>query len=319
MSKNNTINILICLDDLDWNYTRHCAVTMLSVLETNKNNKIKFYIISSCLPEDNINELNRIVNEHNQEIEFIIHDNIIPEYIKSLLINSVNLTRWTRYRLFFNLYIKDIDRILYLDCDTIIVKDLSWFYNMDMEWKAIVGVCDPFIYEKRILDTNHYINAWVLLIDANKYGKQPVTEGKIKSINNRYWKYLSNADQDYLNILFKDDILVCEIWFNYFVVRPFLCLWLENASILHCLAKPYLKYSLCPKHVIKLYYSYLNKTKWKWFPKSTDKSLWKYIFDIIGLFLALCIEKIFWPKWVLRYHSLRITERIHNLLRTKNC
>ena len=221
--------------------------------------------------------------------------------------------------MFFNLYIKNIDRILYLDCDTIVTKDLSKFYNMDMKWKIIAGAGDPFIHEKMILDTDHYINAWVLLIDVKGYDRQPITTKKIKIINNKYGECLSDADQDYLNLLFKDDILICEKWVNYFVVRPFLCFWLSSASILHCLAKPYLKYSLCPKDIINLYYRYLNKTKWKWFPKSTDKTIRKYILDIIGLFLALCIDKIFWPKWVIWFHNLRITEKIHNLLRTKNC
>ena len=102
----NKINILLCIDDFKWDYTRHCAVTILSLLETNQKHRIKIFIMSSFLPKENIEELKRIVNIYNQEIEFIIKDNIIPEDIKNTVINRRNLTRWTRYRLFFPLYIK---------------------------------------------------------------------------------------------------------------------------------------------------------------------------------------------------------------------
>lgn len=323
MNKDNTINILICLDDLDWNYARHCAVTMLSILETNKNNKIKFFILSSCLPEDSIKELKRIAHEYNQEIEFIIRDNIVPDDIKSLLIyHNKNLTRWTRYRLFFNLYIKDINRILYLDCDTIVAKDLSEFYNMDMEWKTIVGYYDPpvFRYKKKNLNTNSYINAWVLLIDVEKYNNHPITIGAINEVNKAYWQYLNLADQDYLNILFSDEILIYKRCINYLAIRPdpLPNKWIDEAIIIHCVIKPYLKYSLCPRKVIKLYYSYLNKTKRKDYPKEDNsRNILTYFFELLCHFVYLSIECIFWIKRVVWFGNLKISERLRNLFHKK--
>ena len=65
--------------------------------------------------------LKRVIN---QEIEFIIHDNIIPEEIKNAVINCRNLTRGTRYRLFFPNFIKNVDRLLYMDCDVLVTKDI---------------------------------------------------------------------------------------------------------------------------------------------------------------------------------------------------
>jgi hypothetical protein len=48
--------------------------------------------MSSCLPEENVKELERIVKSYNQKIEFIINDNIIPEEIKNKVINRRILT-----------------------------------------------------------------------------------------------------------------------------------------------------------------------------------------------------------------------------------
>jgi len=308
----NTINILIAYDDLDWNYTRHCCVTILSILENNKKNKIKFYIISSCLSKENVDYIKNLVDEYNQDIEFIIRDTVIPKNIQSLLINRGILTWWTFYRLFFNLYIKDVERILYLDCDTIITKDLSYIYNMDMQWKPIAWYYDSEMnrHEREVLDTDHYINAWVLLIDAKEYIKYPITIEKIKQANKKYEKRLNYADQDYLNILFRDEILISERWMNYLITRPFLNSGINKATIIHCLYKPYLKYSFCPKKVKKLYYHYLNKTKWKWYPEKVNWNLTNYIVENLHKLLILIILKIFGVKWVFYYDNLRLKERV---------
>lgn len=49
--------------------------------------------MTSFMSQENIDEFKRIVNQFNQEIEFIISENIIPEELKSIIINRKNLTR----------------------------------------------------------------------------------------------------------------------------------------------------------------------------------------------------------------------------------
>ena len=88
--------------------------------------------MSSCISQENIEELKRIVELYSQEIEFIIDKNIVPEDLKKVIINKNNLTRGAWYRYFFKNYIKDIDRILYIDCDVLIMKDIYQIYNMNM-------------------------------------------------------------------------------------------------------------------------------------------------------------------------------------------
>ena len=257
------MNILLCIDDFKWDYTRHCAVTILSILETNKNHKIKFYIMSSCLSDNNVKELKRIVKMYNQEIEFIIKDSLIPVEIKESVINRRNLTRWTRYRLFFSLYIKNIDRLLYVDCDVLVTKDIKDIYNMDMKWKAIAGYYDTDLtryFSEIYFKTNNYINAGVILIDVHKFNNHKIDKRTIMEINEKYWKHIDNSDQDYLNIIFKNDIYIYGREMNYLVERPFWNKWIDEAVIYHCLAKTYVQHSLSTKKLCTLYYYYLDKT-----------------------------------------------------------
>ena len=267
---NEVMNVLLCIDDFKWNYTRHCAVTILSLLETNKNHKIKIFIMSSCLSEENVNELKRIVKLYDQEIEFIIHDNLIPEEIKNLVINRRNLTWWTWYRLFFPLYIKNIDRILYVDCDVLVTKDIKDIYFMDMKWKAIAWYYDNTpnrFFSEHYFEIKQYINAWVILIDVEKFLKHNISPSSIIKINQKYWTYINNSDQDYLNIIFKDDIYVYGRSLNYQIVGRYFNIWLSKAI---------------PKKLVNLYYNYLRLTKRKGYPNQTY-NLWnlRYIFDFV--------------------------------------
>lgn len=290
------INILLCIDDFKWDYTRHCAVTILSLLETNKNQKIKIFIMSSCLPEENMEELKRIIALYNQEIEFIIQDNIIPGDIKNSVINRRNLTWGTRYRLFFPNFIKGIDRLLYIDCDVLVTKDISKIYNMDMKWKAIAWWHDVPIREylkKRYFWINNYINAWVLLFDAKEYAVNKINASTVNKLNDLYWKYINDSDQDYLNLIFRDDIIIYDETMNYIIENKFFNKWLKNASILHCLQKPYKKWDDVPKSIRNTYFSYLKKTKWdsywlEWDRESATKKLY--------LFITFFVKRFMWKK-----------------------
>lgn len=280
--------------------------------------------MSSNLPKDNIDELKRIVNLYNQEIEFIISDNIVPEWLKKVMINTNNLTWWVRYRRFFPNFIKWIDRILCIDCDVLVMKDISEIYNMDMHWKSIAWYYEPEP-SKTIREwyfwIKNYINNGVLLFDVKKYNAQKINEETINELNKKYSRYREWSDQDKTNIIFNDDIFVYKKWMNYIVERPFFNKWIEDAEILHVLTKPYFEYSLAPKKVCDLYDYYLSKTKWKGYPKSKKVApILGYIYNCSYRLIFLFLNKIFWIKVASaygRFHkeaSLKIYSFIKKIL-----
>lgn len=295
------MNILLCFDDNDWNYTRHAAVTMLSLLETNKKHKIKIYIMSSTLSQENREELKRIVDIYNQEIEFIIREDIVDEELKKIIINKRSLSRWARYRLFFPKYIKWIDRILYMDCDVLVEKDIANIYNANMHWKSIMWYYDimPFAYKEKAFEVNDYINSWVLLFDAKKYNMSKINTKKMLEINKVYWKYFDWADQDKINIIFKDDIIIGKRWMNYQVRNKYFNNWVDTAEIVHCIEKPYVQYASLPKKFINQYYQYLSLTKRKWFPeKKANYWYLKYVYICFYKFCYNLLVLILWEKLI---------------------
>lgn len=297
MDKLENMNILISFDDIDWNYTRHAAVTIFSLLETNKRNKIKIYVLSSNLSQENIDELKRIVKLYNQKIEFIIRDDIVPEELKKVIINKREWIRWPWYRWFFPSCIKNIDRILYMDCDVLVTWDIANIYNMDMHWKAIAGYldCFPFRCKKKVFNLKNYINSWVLLFDAKRYNEKKINVKKMEEINKKYSKYFQWWDQDKANIIFKDDIFVYDKSMNYQIIGKYFNKNLSKAIIVHCLQKPYIKYTCLPSKIINLYYYYLNQTKWKWYPK--QKNNWWLVSNLYPYFYYIYYNFLIFLLW----------------------
>ena len=300
MAKYETINVLLCLDDLKWDYTRHAAVTIISLLETNKTNKIKIYIMSSVIPKENIEELKRIVGLYNQEIEFIIRDDIVPEDLKKVIINKNQLTWWVRYRWFSPLFIKNVDRILSIDCDVLIMKDLKWIYNVDMKWKAIAWYYDlfPFRCKNKIFWIKEYINAGAVLIDFKNYNVKKINSTKMVEINEKYSKYFQWNDQDKINIIFDGDKYIYKKWINYQITNKYFTKWLDDAEIVHSLKKPYVQYANIPKKLVNLYNKYLDLTKWRGYPEKKAKYWYmKHIYITIRSFCFHLLISLLWDEF----------------------
>ena len=103
----------------------------------------------------------------------------------------------------------DVERILYLDCDTIITGDISELENVEFNGNIAMGVkdCISGTYKKNIgLDTDSpYINAGVILFDMDALRKVNINV-EIENYMKKYEKLINYADQDILNGMFKGKI-----------------------------------------------------------------------------------------------------------------
>lgn len=104
---------------------------------------------------------------------------------------------------------KTVDRVLYLDCDTVVTGSIDQLSCMNLKDFTFYGVkdCVGKLYKQNIgLDGNDaYINAGVLLINVNKLRKLDV-KGLIDAYMKKYEKLINYADQDILNGVFKKEI-----------------------------------------------------------------------------------------------------------------
>lgn len=198
------MNVLYTCDD---NYVWLMGVSIISLLENNKKlENISIFILGDNISEYNKEKLKDISLKYNRSITVINMPKIeIPE--------SLLKSRWPRsafYRLYSAQYLpKNIKKVLYLDCDTIVTGDLSKLDEIDIKESLFCGVLDCVgkYYKKNIglSKDSIYINAGVLLINIDDLRKINIFE-ELKKYLNKYQKYINYADQDILNGVFHKKI-----------------------------------------------------------------------------------------------------------------
>ena len=176
---------LYVLYSTDQNYCMHLGISLTSLLENNKKfNNIIIYIIEKDIDDKNKSILLDIVNKYNRKIKFISF-NKVENRIKIDLTNSKSKSIYAR--LFIsNLIPESVEKILYLDCDTIVDKSLYELWNLDIEDCYVAGVQDivPNKYKDMIgmSESDKYINSGVLLINLRLWRKITIEDKFLKFI-----------------------------------------------------------------------------------------------------------------------------------------
>lgn len=181
--------------------------TIVSITSLLKNKNFNTYYIVNVIFIQNFSndELNLFIQLGNKfdnwELNFIKINNIFNN-----LPTNENLPHSTYIRLIFSSLFKDYSKIIYLDGDTIILKDLYKMYNININQFYFVGQFSNGIkFEKYFNYSTHYINAGVLLINLLQQRKDNAEE-KILKWAEKNKNFLTLKDQTIINYCFIDKI-----------------------------------------------------------------------------------------------------------------
>ena len=178
------IDILLTADS---NYAPYCKVVMKSILDNTKED-VHFHVIGSSFS---------LPNAH---ITFYKEpDTSIFKY--TFQNGHINMSAC--YRLFAP-YIKSLNKVVYIDIDTIVLGDIKELWDVDVEY--IGGVLDP-MWEHNANKNNlkdYYINSGVLVMNLDNLRKLPYMKMIMDTQTGKY--NLSLLDQDIINIAFHDKI-----------------------------------------------------------------------------------------------------------------
>lgn len=193
------VNIAIAPDD---NYTVHCATVMASVLASaSVDSEIHFFILDGGLSEKNKKRLGEIEAEKTYAIDFLKIDESDFDGFPGH--GYISITTWYRIKL-GSLLPTDVERVLYLDCDTIVKAPLDELFEMPMDG-CVIGTsldCTWQRFNKLVgLPLDYpYFNAGVLLIDVGAW--------KAENVEKQIFEFLAEDperlklyDQNVLNIL----------------------------------------------------------------------------------------------------------------------
>ena len=211
------IPIFLSSDD---KFTPFLVVTMTSICY-NTQHFINFYILDSNIKVFNKNRIKNLTKKFkNCTIEFIKID--IDKYFSNFKTNK----QWninTYFRFLIPELKNNIDKVIYLDCDIIVLDDIIKLYNENLGDK-IIGAVPEYHYttftllnnvkNKCNIDCKHkYFNAGVMLINCEKWRQNDITK-KLFKIEKKYRDKLMFLDQDVLNKCFECDYKELHIKYN---------------------------------------------------------------------------------------------------------
>lgn len=210
------INILLTYTVFGGNFLKFVLTNITSVLENNKNNRLRFYIMNFNMSGHERTALACLFEAYNQEYILIEKPEKKEEKLLGKVKEGAMSKRYGHYQepMFYRLLFpeasqaKDREKILYLDAgDVVVDADLKEFYNMDFEGNFLIGQKDlpPQLGHTRIFeeikDINLYMNSGVLLMNIKGMREMGLL-GKAVEVAQKYKGQLVFPDQDILNILF---------------------------------------------------------------------------------------------------------------------
>lgn len=206
------INIAYMVDN---NYVPYMITSMHSAIKNkNKESVYNFYIIAENFSSENIDKIKKI-KEHNVNIE------IIPARQKTLDYSHLGrfaLFKIAMQKIFIPDYLEDVDKVLYLDADTLVQKDLNKIYSTNMGGAYIGATKDGLMYQfpEHITEIGldwrkFYFNSGVMLLNLKDMRKDAIIEKSITYFNTHYEVF---GDQDILNVVVNDKVIPISYRYN---------------------------------------------------------------------------------------------------------
>lgn len=265
--------------NIDANFMQHCAVTLVSLFENNKSADICVHIVAPSLSEENQQILRNLVASYGNDIRFYFP----PEDLLSCFAIKKfgkRISMATYYRCMFSAILPDdVEKVLYLDCDIVVLGDISEFWNTDLSGCGAaciedIGKDEDERYERLHYDRSYsYFNAGVLLINLDYWREHKVDKQCVEYFQTYPERILFN-DQDLLNVvLHKDKVFVPLKWnmqdgFYRYGIDKKVADWnnfreeLLHPVILHYTNKKPWNYD--SMHPLRSeYYKYLDMTPWQ--------------------------------------------------------
>ena len=197
------MNVMYASDD---NYAWLMGISMISLFENNKaSEKIDVYVFGDNLSEENQKTISGIAEKYGRSCH---HVDVVNIVIPKLLMSD-RYPKSTFSRLFvYDLLPRDVEKLIYLDCDTIVMGSLEEMFNMDVDGKAFLATkdCMGKAYKRKIglKEKDTYINAGVMLMNMKRLREIPIAERMVAFVD-KYAQAMTYADQEIVNGIFQGD------------------------------------------------------------------------------------------------------------------
>ena len=252
-----SVNIVFSTDR---NYIPYLSVSLQSIIDNSslENNYDIVILCQDIYDFQKRNLIHQVKKYTNISIRFFNMNSYVSKYNVDRLFTRPDMSVSAYYRLFVGDIFSKYDKIIYLDCDLIVNRDIKELFGVETKDHALAACLDTNIAHKMVAsqnnekymakfreymrdtfgfyDTKNYFNSGVLVIDINKF----------QEVNLEYLLELAQKNTEFYH-----DQNVLNIAFNYN------CLILPDTWNVQAHIKYYPKYrQQLPINIIALYDEY---------------------------------------------------------------
>jgi lipopolysaccharide biosynthesis glycosyltransferase len=194
------IHIAITPDD---RYVHQGIAMLNSLRQHNKNHRLIVHILHDHLSFSSRLKLRLFCLKYGLKIQFYqikespFHAAPLAYHFSGTVYNRLLLA---------SILNEKIKKVLYLDCDLIVLQDLTELYDTDLARNylaAVKEIIEKEADERLCLEGSDYFNAGVLLLNLEIWRKENL-EGKFLSFINEKSEKIKYLDQDVLNYCVKN-------------------------------------------------------------------------------------------------------------------
>lgn len=210
---NGVVPIFFSVDD---RFVPYLVVTLTSIYENiNQNNKYDIHILYVDLKEKNKISIKKL-EKNNFRITFDDVTDYLLAISDKLPVRDY-YSKTTYFRLFIAELYPNLNKVIYLDSDIVVLKDIKDLYDIDIKDNLLGAVNDTImrleecqLYVEKALGISHfnYFNAGVLLINTKQFREKNILNRFLKLLS--YYNFVIAQDQDYLNVICKDHVLILD-------------------------------------------------------------------------------------------------------------
>lgn len=205
---------------IDSNYVKYCAVVIASVINSGAGEAFTFHVVGNGLSDDDKSAIASVATSLSSGASVRFYG--VPDYLLSqysLLWGRGRLSMTVFYRcMLASLLPSSVERVVYLDCDVIVVRSLRRLWDSPLDGLALAAVPDllrtPDEYFERLrYDRSFgYFNGGVLLLNLD-YWREHGVEDRLSSYFRDHRDRVVRNDQDIMNaVLYKEKKLLDYVW-----------------------------------------------------------------------------------------------------------
>ena len=328
------MDIACCTDQI---YLKYCITMLLSFFDHHRGEEVCVHLLVNGLHREEIQKVRDVVDKSSAKLEVYKVDG---DFLRSLTQGQYSYITPTTYaRLFLaDILPVEVDRVIYLDCDLIVVDSLLPLWRCSLEdgyeLAAVEDSCsaNPSYYERLHLSECHrYFNAGVLLINLSTWRERKFVNQALEVLHKGALQ-LDYADQDVLNVLCEGRVKYLPFRFNLqeAMLRRYVPEIGDNArcEIVNDLSAPvviHFTYILKPWRYTsfhpyrKHFYYYFDQTEWRgerpvptW-KERVERFMWwgASMFNMVNTYHSLPAQMEI-NRWMRERQSLHIQGNRHD-------